>query len=118
MNRRLLALAVGAVALAVLAAAGGFWWAHRSMANDNAVAPAPQPGKKILYWHDPMYPQQRFDKPGRSPFMDMELVPVYADDSPGPEGSVKVSPQLAQNLGAVIQQFVTSHAFVVREGLQ
>ena len=25
----------------------------------------PQTGKKILYWHDPMVPGQRFDKPGK-----------------------------------------------------
>lgn len=39
----------------------------------------PQTGKKVLYWHDPMVPGQRFDKPGKSPFMDMQLVPVYAE---------------------------------------
>ncbi len=40
----------------------------------------PATGKKVLYWHDPMVPGQKFDKPGKSPFMDMQLVPVYADD--------------------------------------
>ncbi|MFP1483081.1 heavy metal-binding domain-containing protein [Escherichia coli] len=27
-----------------------------------------------------MYPNTRFDKPGKSPFMDMDLVPKYADE--------------------------------------
>ena len=36
----------------------------------------PLTGKKILYWHDPMVPAQRFEHPGKSPFMDMQLVPV------------------------------------------
>ena len=31
------------------------------------------------YWYDPMHPSQHFDKPGKSPFMDMPLVPKYAD---------------------------------------
>ena len=31
----------------------------------------PATGKKVLYWHDPMVPGQKFDKPGKSPFMDM-----------------------------------------------
>ena len=53
-------------------------------------------GKKVLYWHDPMVPQQKFDKPGKSPFMDMQLVPVYAN---GDEGTVKISPRIQQNLG-------------------
>ena len=39
----------------------------------------PATGKRVLYWHDPMVPGQKFDKPGKSPFMDMQLVPVYAD---------------------------------------
>jgi hypothetical protein len=30
--------------------------------------------RKVLYWYDPMMPGQRFDKPGKSPFMDMQLV--------------------------------------------
>lgn len=55
-------------------------------------------GKKILYWHDPMVPGQKFDKPGKSPFMDMQLVPVYADGA-NDDGAVMVSPHLEQNLG-------------------
>ena len=96
MNRTF-ALAAAAVVVAGLGAAGGFWWAHRSMPS--APAATPDPGKKVLYWHDPMYPQQRFDKPGKSPFMDMQLVPVYAEGSPSSEPGVQVAPQLAQNLG-------------------
>jgi membrane fusion protein, copper/silver efflux system len=55
-------------------------------------------GKKVLYWHDPMVPGQKFDKPGKSPFMDMQLVPVYAD-SGGDESTVAISPRMQQNLG-------------------
>ncbi|MFZ6768728.1 efflux RND transporter periplasmic adaptor subunit [Undibacterium sp. Di26W] len=66
-------------------------------------------GKKVLYWHDPMAPGQKFDKPGKSPFMDMQLVPVYADGADSAdgadgtnsrnEGSVSISPRVQQNLG-------------------
>jgi Cu(I)/Ag(I) efflux system membrane fusion protein len=52
----------------------------------------------VLYWHDPMVPGQKFDKPGKSPFMDMQLVPVYAD-SGGDEAAVAISPRMQQNLG-------------------
>ncbi|MGH8810200.1 MAG: heavy metal-binding domain-containing protein, partial [Noviherbaspirillum sp.] len=58
----------------------------------------PGTGKKVLYWHDPMVPGHKFDKPGKSPFMDMQLVPVYADDA-GDEGKVNISPRVQQNLG-------------------
>jgi Cu(I)/Ag(I) efflux system membrane fusion protein len=94
-------LAVGAVALVAVAGTAGFWWAHHSMTQDVAQAPAAAAlpaGRKILYWHDPMKPQQKFDKPGKSPYMDMELVPVYGDDHNAAAG-VEVSAQLAQNLG-------------------
>jgi Cu(I)/Ag(I) efflux system membrane fusion protein len=55
-------------------------------------------GKKVLYWHDPMVPGQKFDKPGKSPFMDMQLVPVYADGG-SDEGAVAISSRVQQNLG-------------------
>jgi RND family efflux transporter MFP subunit len=38
------------------------------------------PARKVLYWYDPMKPEVHFDKPGKSPFMDMELVPKYAEE--------------------------------------
>lgn len=57
----------------------------------------PVVGKKVLYYHDPMVPDKQFDKPGKSPFMDMMLVPVYADDDD--PGRVTVSSRIQQNLG-------------------
>src|SRR5690242_19193324 len=62
------------------------------------AAPAAATGKRVLYWHDPMVPGQKFDKPGKSPFMDMQLVPVYADGA-GDDGKVAISPRVQQNLG-------------------
>ncbi len=44
-----------------------------------------------------MVPGQRFDKPGKSPFMDMDLVPVYADGAP--EGGVAISARQQQSFG-------------------
>ena len=58
----------------------------------------PMTGKKVLYYHDPMVPGNKFDKPAKSPFMDMMLVPVYAD-SDGDGSKVTVSPRIQQNLG-------------------
>lgn len=73
------------------------------MSGNTATSPASPsitdaPGKKVLYWHDPMVPGQKFDKPGKSPFMDMQLVPVYADAA-GDDGKVNISPRVQQNLG-------------------
>jgi Cu(I)/Ag(I) efflux system membrane fusion protein len=58
----------------------------------------PSNGKKVLYWHDPMAPRQKFDKPGKSPFMDMQLEPVYAE-SGSDESSIAISPRVQQSLG-------------------
>ena len=67
----------------------------------------PSTGRKVLYYHDPMVPGNKFDKPAKSPFMDMMLVPVYADaglDNSGDGGQVSVSPRTQQNLGVRIAE--------------
>ncbi|MFT0476983.1 efflux RND transporter periplasmic adaptor subunit [Pseudomonas antarctica] len=56
--------------------------------------------KQALYWYDPMFPQQKFDKPGKSPFMDMQLVPRYAEGASGDTpSSVQIDPRQTQNIG-------------------
>ena len=94
MNRKTMAIAL----LAVLVVGAGGYGVYRLGMNKGMEAPAahasaggaggaldPGTGRKVLYWHDPMVPGQKFDKPGKSPFMDMQLVPVYAD-APADEG--------------------------------
>jgi len=94
------------VAIGIVAGATGYWFGTRQV----PVEPAPAPkmdavtkagtadaGRKVLYWHDPMVPNAKFDKPGKSPFMDMELVPVYAE--PGAEGGTAVSARQVQSFG-------------------
>ncbi len=55
--------------------------------------------KKVLYWFDPMQPQQHFDHPGKSPYMDMQLVPKYANATAGDSGTLRIDPRDVQNLG-------------------
>lgn len=59
----------------------------------------PETGLRVLYYHDPMVPGRNFDSPGKSPFMDMMLVPAYAGGDSADTSSVKVSPRIQQNLG-------------------
>lgn len=61
-------------------------------------------GKKVLYWYDPMTPGQKFDKPGKSPFMDMQLEPKYANDSKQENSGVSISSQTVQNLGIRLEK--------------
>jgi Cu(I)/Ag(I) efflux system membrane fusion protein len=57
------------------------------------------------YWYDPMHATERFDKPGKSPFMDMQLVPKCAASpvvTPGAsaaQGSIEIDSRVVQNLG-------------------
>ncbi|PTU31535.1 efflux RND transporter periplasmic adaptor subunit [Stenotrophobium rhamnosiphilum] len=98
--------------LAISVIAGQAWWiaSHHSSAApssaDNKIAAAKPVERKPLYWYDPMKPDAHFDKPGPSPFMDMELVPMYADESAEADpvsastgGTVKIDPQMVQNFG-------------------
>jgi len=107
----LISILMGLV-LAALGAAGGYWFAMRRAHTDPA---APTPGKsepaagrRVLYWHDPMTPGPKFDKPGKSPFMNMDLVPVYADEAAS-DGKVTISARTAQNLGIRIVEVKQSH---------
>lgn len=99
-------LVAGAVLLLVGLGAG---WAlsqwlsaggHAGAPATAAATAASAPERRVLYWYDPMVPTQRFDKPGKSPFMEMQLVPRYADEAGADAGSaVAVSPQAVQSLG-------------------
>ncbi|MFM0417038.1 efflux RND transporter periplasmic adaptor subunit [Paraburkholderia aromaticivorans] len=107
-------------AAAALLGAGYVAGTHRStMGGESAVAATsssdktdPKTGRKVLYWHDPMVPNQHFDKPGKSPFMNMQLEPVYADE--GGSNGIKIDPGLQQNLGiryATVRRQETTEGF-------
>ncbi len=98
-SRDLLMALVIAILLLAAGMAGGWWWAQRNAMPMPAAADRAAPAEQqVLYWYDPMMPQQKFDKPGPSPFMDMALVPMYADSDSGAAG-VKIDPSVTQNLG-------------------
>lgn len=100
MNKPLLKIAL--LFLALLSAAGvGYWFAMRDMDHSQMMADKPAPGdaeQKPLYWYDPMVPAQHFDQPGKSPFMDMQLVPKFANEG-GDANIVQIDPRMVQNLG-------------------
>lgn len=84
-------------AMAVAAAAGGYWLGQQRAAPGPAAAQA-QEERAVLYWYDPMKPDQHFDQPGKSPFMDMQLVPKYAG-SQQDSAALSVAAETVQNLG-------------------
>lgn len=95
----------GRARFAVLAAAvvtvgaAGFGLGRLGRPAPGGAPSAAAPDRKVLYWYDPMKPDQHFDKPGKSPFMDMQLVPKYAGGGGAPSAGVAVDPRIVQNLG-------------------
>ena len=90
-------LAIGLLAVGLFA---GRWWARHEAGHGKpmvAETASTAGERKALYWYDPMVPDQHFDKPGKSPFMDMQLVPKYADETVG--GGVRISSDMQQNVG-------------------
>jgi Cu(I)/Ag(I) efflux system membrane fusion protein len=88
------------VGLAIGVAATWLFTRHAS-APSAPLNAAAAPDQTVLYWYDPMVPNQHFDKPGKSPFMDMQLVPKIAGqggDNAG-AGVVQIDPRQVQNLG-------------------
>lgn len=67
--------------------------------KDGEMKPDGASTDKILYYYDPMRPEEHFDKPGPSPFMDMQLVPKYAAAESGNNNGIAVSGAVVQSLG-------------------
>lgn len=90
----------GLLAAVLIAGGGGYWLGQRGDAPKATATSAD--GRKVLYYYDPMFPNQKFEKPGKSPFMDMQLEPKYADEGGAASGAaqgVSIDPSAMQNLG-------------------
>jgi hypothetical protein len=85
-------IAALALLLAILAGVAGYEFATGGKVQQQADSS----GRKILYWYDPMVPQEHYPGPGKSS-MGMALQPKYTDQ--GSQGGVTVSPAVMQNLG-------------------
>ncbi len=87
--------------LIIVVFAAGTWYGSRNASRTTA-----NPERRILYWHDPMHPTYKSDKPGIAPDCGMQLEPVYdgtavpaAASSTMPAGTVEVRPEKQQLLG-------------------
>ncbi len=83
--------------LAVMAGAVGEHWLQRRTPS------TPPPARRVLYWYDPMQPGVHFDHPGKSPSMNMDLLPKYADtaNNSGVHIAAAQSQALGMRLGEV-----------------
>jgi len=89
-------IALLALLLALLSGLAGYMLAAGGDSGMTGQAPAESPDRRILYWYDPMVPNERYRGPGKSS-MGMDLVPKYADEAAG--RGVQVSAEVRQNLG-------------------
>lgn len=126
MLKNKLAVTVMGIAAISLAVGGGtgYWFAHQEEGSQSALVSQKQDAK-VLYWYDPMKPEHHFDKPGKSPFMDMQLVPKYADENAAmtdeSHPTVKIDPSLQQNLAiryGTVEQAVIGNAMFTNGILQ
>jgi len=124
MNRKTkLAAIIGVVVLLGIAATWYYMQPGQEPGNAGAET---KTERKVLYWTDPMVPGYRSDKPGPSPFMDMDLVPVYADEAGASDGApvVTIRPEFIQNFGVRTHKVtrggaarsLTAHGYLFREG--
>jgi Cu(I)/Ag(I) efflux system membrane fusion protein len=104
MSRTRRIVAIAAAMLLLLAGIGLGYWMARTRVPAEAASAAPTQ-RQVLYWYDPMMPQERYAKPGKSS-MNVTLIPKFADDAN--DGGVAVAPGLRQSLGM--------HTIVVARG--
>lgn len=97
---RTAAVLVAATALLTVGAVADRWWS-RTQASHSAAPPAT--ARKVMYWYDPMLPDQHFPKPGLSS-MGMQMVPRYGEPS-GATG-IRIEPGTRQNLGIRTERVV------------
>jgi multidrug efflux pump subunit AcrA (membrane-fusion protein) len=99
MNRKTKLTAIIGVALVLGIATA--WYFMQPGQGSGSAGNEMKTERQVLYWTDPMVPGYRSDKPGKSPFMDMELVPVYADAAGASGGApvVTIRPEFIQNFG-------------------
>jgi len=100
-HNRIRAFTLGVLLLALGTAVG--WWLGRvQFTKPEATTAQGNDERAVLYWYDPMSPQHHFDKPGKSPFMDMDLVPKYASEDAADKDypdAVRIDARITQNIG-------------------
>jgi Cu(I)/Ag(I) efflux system membrane fusion protein len=95
-------LAIAAAGLVLVAGGAGYGLAQLGRDKTPPSSSAVKAERKVLYWFDPMVPAQHFDKPGKSPYMDMPLTAKYADegaDTTAAAPGLKIDAGVIQKLG-------------------
>ena len=87
-----------ALGIAGAAGIGGYWLGQNP--DDDATVGAQGGCAKVLYYYDPMVPQEKYDNPDSLSSMGMATIPKCADGaSASTSPSVTIDPAARQNLG-------------------
>src|SRR5690349_8548771 len=97
--KRIIAVIVIAVSLAVGLFAGGTWWARRSGA-------AGASGHAVTMYKCPMHPQYRSDHPGDCPICGMHLDQEHGGGAAGGHDVPRALPQVAVRVSSERQQAI------------
>ena len=100
------------VGIAILLCVAGAFVAGTWFGRSHSQPPAASGARQILYYHDPMHPAYRSDKPGVAPDCGMQLEPVYADGSPAAgeskeffsPGTVQLNADRQQQIGVSVAE--------------
>lgn len=96
MKKKLICLSTLVIVFSLGVMTSYLWQGHQAKSN---VMGSKKP--EIKYWVAPMDPNYRRGKPGKSP-MGMDLIPVYVDGGDAPQGGIKISPVVENNLGVKV----------------
>ncbi len=99
-------IAIGLVAVTVMAAGGGYWIGHRNAGPAASTAAAPsgdgtKKERKLLYYRNPMGLPDTSQTPKKDQ-MGMDYIPVYEgedDAEPSSANQIKISIEKVQKLG-------------------
>jgi RND family efflux transporter MFP subunit len=100
-------------ALLLLSCAAGAFVAGAVLSHRKAGAASE---RQVLYWHDPMHPSYKSDKPGIAPDCGMQLEPVYADGQPAVGSGMAAWPAGTVQLGEDKQQLIGVRLAEVQKG--
>jgi Cu(I)/Ag(I) efflux system membrane fusion protein len=93
----------------------GRWYANDPVQVSAKTTPP------VLYYHCPMHPSIRSDRPGKAPCCNMAMTPVYGTDGSAirvdspPPGAMRISPEQEQLLGL---KFAIASQGAIRETIR
>ena len=91
-------LSLAAALIALVAGGAGYGIAHLGGQQEPPVQSGAA-GRKVLYWYDPMVPQEHYNNPETLSSMGMKTIPKYVDEGGGDAPGVRIDPATSQTLG-------------------